>query len=76
MSARAADCVFWPGITADIQHARSMCTTCDINAPSQSRLPPAEPEIPSAPFESVASDYFQLGGKHYLVSVDRLTNWP
>ena len=56
MSNRASECVFWPGITSDIKSARSRCTTCDINAPSQSRMPPADPFIPTAPFQAVASD--------------------
>ena len=76
MSSRAANCVFWPGITSDIQRARTSCRTCDINAPSQQRLPPVPAYVPTLPFESIASDYFQLEGKHYLVTVDRLTNWP
>ena len=76
MSNRASECVFWPGITSDIESARSRCTTCDINAPSQSRMPPADPFIPTAPFQAVASDYFQLQGKNYLLTVDRFSNWP
>ena len=76
MSNRASECVFWPGITSDIESARSRCTTCDINAPSQSRMPPADPFIPTAPFQAVASDYFQLQGKNYLITVYRFSNWP
>ena len=33
MTNRATECVFWPGITSDIESARAQCTTCDINAP-------------------------------------------
>ena len=76
MQNRASDCVFWPGITSDIQAARSRCSTCDINAPSQSKLPPAEAFIPSSPFQAVATDFFQLHAKRYLLTVDRFSNWP
>ena len=27
------------------------------------------------PFESIAADYFDLNGVHYLVTVDRLSGW-
>ena len=27
------------------------------------------------PFESISADYFDFQGKHYLVVVDRLSNW-
>ena len=46
MNNRASECVFWPGITSDIQAARSRCTTCDINAPSHAKMPPADPFPP------------------------------
>ena len=76
MNNRASECVFWPGITSDIQAVRARCTTCNVNAPSQSKLPPADPYIPTAPFQAVASDYFQFQGKSYLLTVDRFSNWP
>ena len=76
MNNRASECVLWPGITSDIQAARTRCSTCDINAPSQAKMPPADPFIPTTPFQAIASDYFQLQGKSYLLSVDRFSNWP
>ena len=76
MQNRASECVFWPGITSDIQASRNRCSTCDINAPSQSKMPPADPFIPTSPFQAVATDYFQLQGKSYLLTVDRFSNWP
>ena len=76
MSERARTTVFWPGLTLSIQKARDNCNTCWEIAPSQSNLPPKEPVIPSSPFEAIASDYFQLHGHSYLVTVDRFSNWP
>jgi len=76
MNNRASECVFWPGITSDIQAARTRCSTCDINAPSQAKMPPADPFIPTTPFQAIASDYFQFQGKSYLLTVDRFSNWP
>ena len=58
MNERAKMSVFWLGISKDIQITRNNCLHCIQNAPSQARLPPYEPWIPSSPFESVVCDYF------------------
>ena len=75
MTALAQRTVFWPGILADIQKTRDKCRTCDSIAPSQRQTRPKEPAVPTYPFEMVCSDYFDLGGIHYLLTVDRFTNW-
>ena len=76
MAARAAASVFWPGITSDMQTTRDRCQDCDKMAPSNRQPHPTTPTfIPTKPFEAICSDYFDLGGTHYLLTVDRLTNW-
>ncbi len=76
MLARALASYFWPGITTDIQREREGCMDCWNMAPSQQDLPPIEPHIPTSPFESIAADYCKTGGYHYLITVDRFSNWP
>ena len=75
MNERAKACVYWPGITRDIENIRAACNSCNRNMPSNPKTTPIEPIIPSTPFEAVASDYFDLFGHHYLVTADRLTGW-
>ena len=75
MTGRAQASVFWPGILSDITATRNNCRTCDSIAPSQRQTHPVQPEIPTYPFEMVCSDYFDLEGTHYLITVDRFTNW-
>ena len=75
MTHRSQEMVIWPGITADIQRTRNMCRTCNQNAPSQAGMPAVEPIVPSMPFVSVCSDFFQLEGYHYLITVDRFSGW-
>ena len=71
-----AECtVIWPGISRDIQLERERCASCNKNAPSNPRLPSEEPMIPSMPFQCVCSDYFELEGFKFLVTVDRLSGW-
>ena len=76
MTERAKASVFWPGISNSIQHTRNHCNVCWQIAPSQPNLPPVTPLIPSTPFESIAADYCTISGHHYLIIVDRFSNWP
>ena len=69
MNNRAANCVFWPGISSDIEEARARCNPCDIIAPSNPKLPLAEPYIPTSPFEAIASDFFQFKGTACICSL-------
>ena len=50
MKARAATCVYWPGISADISNRRIQCHTCNTIAPSQAKLPLQTPPAPIYPF--------------------------
>ena len=76
MRARAANCVFWPGIDRAIQDVRNRCKTCDYIAPSQANEPSITAEPPVYPFQKICTDYFQLDGATYLVIVDRYSGWP
>ena len=75
MRDRAADTLYWPGMHEDITRYKKSCVTCQRIAPSQPHAPRFPPEIPSMPFESIAADYFDFAGRHYLVIVDRLSGW-
>ena len=75
MFSRAQSLVFWPGLTSDLERARAQCRTCHRNAPSQPKLPPTAPKLPTTPFQMVFADYFDLAGKHYLIIGDRLSGW-
>ena len=71
----AIEIFYWPGITNDIEHTRSICKDCCRNAPSQAALPAARPEIPTRPFKAIFQDVFEEGGNHYRVAGDRLSGW-
>ena len=75
MYSRAQTIVYWPRLAADLEEARNACRSCHRNAPSQAKLPPTAPEIPTTPFQMIFADYFQLKAKHYLVVGDRLLGW-
>ena len=75
MQARATDSVYWPNLKQDLVRTRAECRSCQHNAPSNPSAPP-EPVIhPLYPFHSICSDFFSIGGMHYLAIVDRYSNW-
>ena len=76
MRERAKATVFWPGITEAINATREKCTSCWRMTPSQPHLLPADPFIPTYPFEAIATDFCKQGGHNYLITVDRFSNWP
>ena len=75
MEQRARAIVYWAGMSQDIRETREGCTVCNRNAPSQAATPPLPSPPPSTPFEAVFADFFDYGGRHYLVVRDRLSGW-
>ena len=76
MVARAETSVFWPGITPAITALRTSCQQCNRSAPSNPSAPPVPPLSPEYPFQCLCADYFSYQGHHFLVVVDRYSNWP
>ena len=76
MTARAETSIFWPGMTEDIAKVRNECEHCHRMAPSQPAAPPTRPILPVYPFQAICSDFFSYKGVHYVVVVDRYSNWP
>lgn len=75
MELHARAIVYWPGMSGDIRAIRDGCADCNRNAPSQAATPPLPSPPPSVPFEAVFADFFDYGGRHYLVVGDRLSGW-
>ena len=76
MSERARSTVFWPEITEAIRKTREQCDSCWRMAPSQPHLPPASTHVPMSLFKAVAADYCTVDEYYYLITVDRISNWP
>ena len=67
---RARDILFWPGLTADITNLVLNCTTCLQFRNSNPKEPLQSHEIPSYPWQEVASDLFSWDDKDYVLIVD------
>ena len=75
MRARAADTVYWPGLTACIKQIRNSCSICNRIAPSQPRQCLQLIPQPDFPFQHLCMDAFEMSGRHYLAAVDRYSSW-
>ena len=66
-SARSS--IWWPKIGKDIERVVASCLMC-----ANYRTPPAEPllssSLPDLPWQKVATDLFELNGKHFLIVID------
>jgi hypothetical protein len=62
-----------------VEQIRNLVAGCSIcqerrnNNPAQQYYPA---EVPEHPFQKVATDFFQLAGKNYLLTVDYFSKWP
>jgi len=72
---RAAQTVWWPGITNDIATTIEACSACQTLQPSLQKEPVMREQAPTRPFESVSADLFSHAGKSYLVYADRYSGW-
>jgi hypothetical protein len=75
MMKRAMDTVWWPSIRNDIKKRVDTCGECQMSRPAQRREPMLSFEVPEAPGIQVHSDYFDFGGKDYVIVVDGFSGW-
>lgn len=67
---RARDLLFWPGMNGEISEMVSNCPTCLQNRPAQQKEPLLQHEMPSRPWQKLATDLFELDGQAYILLVD------
>ena len=66
----ARDCVFWPGMTAQIKNMVEICDVCQARSKKQQKETLRPTDIPELPWTLVAADLFQFGSDSYLITVD------
>ena len=67
---RAAQSVWWPNITTDINDKVSSCPQCITNQSRQIKQPLITRPLPDYPWQRIAVDLFEINGRHLLVQVD------
>ena len=73
---RARESVFWPGLTNQIEQKVSKCETCLRYLPSKPKEPMLPHEVPTKPWEKVATDLFHYANRDYIIIVDYYSLWP
>ncbi|XP_062542050.1 uncharacterized protein K02A2.6-like [Armigeres subalbatus] len=67
---RAKQVLFWINMAADIQEMVDSCAVCQKHTRSNVKHTIVSKEVPSLPFERVATDLFYMKGKEYIMMVD------
>ena len=65
---------FWPGMGTEIANVINNCDLCQNLRPSLHAVPQQHPPA-DAPMHSVSADLFEVESKHYIVVVDRFSNY-
>ena len=71
---RATSCVWWPGISKDLERFVKQCLVC-----TKRSVPRKEPmipsELPTYPWQKVGTDLFELKGATFLLVVDYFSRY-
>ena len=71
----AHECIYWPGMNAEIKEHRSTCAVCNAYPASQQKETLMTHDLPDRPWEKFDVDLMQLQGRDYLVTVDYYRNF-
>ena len=64
---RARECMYWPGMTAQLKEYISQCETCSKYEMRQQRESLMSHEITDRPWEKVGTDLYTIDGQEYLI---------
>lgn len=72
---RARECLFCPGMTAEIKEYISQCEICNHYSAKQPKEMLMGHEAPDRPWEKIVVDNGSIGGKDYLITVNCFSNF-
>ena len=72
----ARQCIFWPGMNSQIEDTVSKCSTCLQHRNANHREPLQPHQLPSRPWQRVATDLFDWKGRTHLIVVDYYSRYP
>ena len=67
---RARGIVFWPCMSSDIKQKIANCEVCATHRASNQKEPMIPHELPTRPWQKVATDLFTWEGRQFMVTVD------
>jgi len=72
---RAREAVFWPKMSADITKHVSKCDVCQTIQSESQKEPMILRELPTRPWQYVATDLFDFRQQSYLITTDYFSNF-
>lgn len=72
----AQTCVYWPGITKEIERKVGQCEQCMEYSRSLQKESMRLREIPTGPWRHLATDLFEVDGQHFLLIADYYSKMP
>lgn len=72
---RAREILYWPGMSSDIENVVSQCEICEKFRSSNCKQPLMPHPVPDRPFQRVAADIMDFGGRSYLCLMDYYSKW-
>ena len=75
MKLLARSYIWWPNIDDALENQVKVCTECQENQRSPSKIPIHPWEFPENPWERVHLDYAQIDDKEVLIAVDAFSKW-
>jgi hypothetical protein len=72
----ARESVYWVNINSDIKKLCKSCGPCQEYQESNKREPLIPHEVPTRPWQFIASDLFEINHRQYLLTVDRYSQYP
>ena len=76
MQHRARATVYWPGMDADIVEYVKRCKICTQHKATQHIQLMLPRDVPEAPWQDLAADFFNFKGKEYLLIADTFSKYP
>lgn len=73
--ARARDCLFWPGMQAQIDNMVEKCEICQTYKKQDQKEPMIPQPVPERPWERVGVDLFYFQGNEYLLVLDYFSKY-
>ncbi|KAK3797522.1 hypothetical protein RRG08_054553 [Elysia crispata] len=64
--------VYWPGIHSEVKTIANTCESCQEAKPRNFRMPLIQHNKGASPLEKVATDLFEIQGRHYMDQYEAL----
>ena len=72
---RARECIYWPGMNAELREYIAACDVCNEMSKAQQKETLMPHELASRPWEKIGIDLMELNGQNYLITVDYFSNY-